>query len=169
MLIKIKDSSLINQKIKNYLIEYPTKEVNAIVTGTSNCNVCNFCSLYKGKMDESLAFKHFYRLYCGITVIEAPKLPHLVQTTSDYRTLAKKLRERDKHPEILNYTLPDIIRTHPKNKNVFVLSVIVVKLLKECLVDKTQMGDFTASEEMSNFLSNWQRKTPLIVPNFQVG
>jgi len=149
MLFKINNEKQIKHRI--FQQSYTTKEIVDIFKDKYNCKECPFAMLWKGKTVEGT--KDIHRLYCKLSHVLLRTLPAIfgLSITETWR-MVERLKSKD-------LLAPDVVKIHPLNKKIFILSCILTKELEGmCIIDNYNEGKSDLSPAMHQAITEWRIK-----------
>ena len=115
---------------KMNLSEYSIIEVKDLFKDKYNCYDCPFRMMFKGKVNQS---GDLFRSYCGLKYVTKIGI-NLVLSISD------------------------LLKLHPKNETFLMVSVIRVKELNSCPIDRHNSGEEQLSPELKKRFDAWLEK-----------
>jgi hypothetical protein len=120
-----------------------------------NCAECPFVLLYKGKIPFGCG--DYHRMYCKLKYGFYYDVNFIMGSVYNIIQLASILEKVKKvNPvESVNNTVPDIIKAHPNNNEIYIVSVLRVKELDACPIDLEKNGVATLSEEHKKQYNEW--------------
>jgi len=138
-------------KERQYVSSYTPQDIVDVFVSKKNCKDCAYCWDFKGKIQDPLGSRFFKRAYCDLCYVFKYDINTILQTNQDYNKLATNIWNGHE-------LAPDIIRPHPTNQNLFIISVLRVKELDMCPMDRAEKGIMGKSEDFQRFLKEWKEK-----------
>lgn len=143
---------------RQYLISYPPKLVEELFKDKYNCESCPFVQVYTGKIPFGCGDMH--RLYCKLRYGFRSDVNFILGTAYTNIELDNLLeRIRNTNPkESVNSVIPDVIRVHPFNPHLFIVSVLRVKELDTCPLDLENRGIVSLSQTHKKEYEEWKQR-----------
>jgi hypothetical protein len=147
--------------IRKYLSEYSVQDIEELFKEKHNCAECPWVIVWKGKIPFSC--HDYHRMYCRLRYVFRSGLNLIMGTNYDAiqtdLVIDKIKYARETNSDDLSFSLlPDTVTIHPNNNELLMLSVLVVKELGTCPIDKEKAGIETMSKELKKEYKQWQDK-----------
>jgi hypothetical protein len=143
---------------RQFLISYQIKEIEKLFKDRYNCSECPFVQMYKGKIPFGCG--DFHRMYCKLKYVFRSGLNFIFNTAYNNQQLDVIINKiRSTNPkESVNNVVPDVVKVHPNNPHLFIVSVLRVKELVACPLDLENEGITTLSSEQKKEFEAWKLK-----------
>jgi hypothetical protein len=148
-IFKIDNGLQVNHRL--YQQSYTVKEILGFFKDKYSCKECPFVKVYTGKMAEST--KDIHRMYCKMSHVLLRNLPAIfglsIEETQRY---VERIKSHDP-------IAPDVVKIHPDNNKIFILSCILTKELEGmCIIDNYNEGKGDLSPSLHQAIKEWRIK-----------
>lgn len=143
---------------RQYLISYTPQQIEDLFKEKWNCSECPFVQVYTGKIPFGCS--DYQRFYCKLRYVFRSGINFILNTAYtniELDNLVEKII-RINPKESVNNTIPDMIKIHPFNPHLFIVSVLRVKELNTCPLDLDASGITSLSPTHKKEFEEWKQR-----------